>query len=493
MSTQTNTPYTGLSAVRLCTMTHQISPPEPVEMNNEGHEDSDKPCYWNVVFDMPIPGWLPPSTTYGVEDAGVRYTLLAEAKFTFIGENDTSSFFLSSLCSPFRSRTRTVHTRKRIQIKRLIAPYEDADTEGDMVLQPRISYLINAKVAKNSQFPPEVLESLQVLTTVPEHVNIERRSFPVTIRMRTKGLDAEKCKRLQVASVSVNIIQKENYRQRATPEYWRRYPLPSPSRQCPDVPLLDPHHWESELDSGLGHVVWSDRRPVRFNDEMIREFSLLPPGEPGFYSLGDNNYPFIHDAETTPEEATWYTLESTIPFVHQAPDDDADIVEWGGHPIIRSSVVSPLVVVSHRTDIELNCTYTAPGSEEAVTERLAFSLPFRFQYFAPDPRIQSTTVPPPMQQVPTQSGSPVPSLPPTKSYTASLPAYSQLFDRNGDRKIDYTIPLPLYTPQASPDASPNASSCSLDLGRLDLGDEDEGQEMQEMDPLLASRYDYDSE
>lgn len=37
-------PLTGYSAVRLCTETHEITPPEPVEMNNEGHEDSGKPC-----------------------------------------------------------------------------------------------------------------------------------------------------------------------------------------------------------------------------------------------------------------------------------------------------------------------------------------------------------------------------------------------------------------------------------------------------------------
>ncbi|KAG5727314.1 hypothetical protein E4T56_gene13902, partial [Termitomyces sp. T112] len=84
------TPQTGYSAVRLCTETRDITPPEPVEMNNEGHEDSGKPCYWNVLFNMSIPGWLPPSAVYGVEGAGVRYTLFAEVKYTVVCDNNNS-------------------------------------------------------------------------------------------------------------------------------------------------------------------------------------------------------------------------------------------------------------------------------------------------------------------------------------------------------------------------------------------------------------------
>ncbi|KAG6856372.1 hypothetical protein H0H87_005137 [Tephrocybe sp. NHM501043] len=478
--TEVLTPQTGYAAARLCTVTREIAPHEPVEMNNEGHEDSDKPCDWNVVFDMPIPGWLPPSTTYGVEDAGVRYTLFAEAKFTFVDDSSSSSFSFATLCAPFRSRMKTVDTRKHIQLRRLIAPYEDANTEGDMVLQPRISYLINAQASSVSKFPEDVLKKLQVLATVPEHINIEQHAFPLIIRMRTKNLEADKCKRIQVTSVSAKVIQKEKYRTRPSEDYYRRYPIPAALEQPPNVPLKYPHPLGPVYDSGLGaYVGWVDN--------ASREFSLLPLGEPGFHSLGDNNYPFANDADAPPEEPSWYTLESSIPFVHQAPDDKATI--WGGSPIIRPSVVSPLVSIIHETAVEVTCAYTLPDTEEVVTECLAFTLPLRILTFAPDPRIERCITPPPVHSVHTQSGSPVPSLSPSKPYTSSLPAYSQLFDRNGDRKIDYSVPLPLYTPQASPEASPKASfrPLTLDLSHVGFGyDEDDAQEMHELDPLLAS-------
>ena len=34
----------GYSAMRLCSITREIAPCEPVELSNEGHEESDDPC-----------------------------------------------------------------------------------------------------------------------------------------------------------------------------------------------------------------------------------------------------------------------------------------------------------------------------------------------------------------------------------------------------------------------------------------------------------------
>ncbi|KAG5338188.1 hypothetical protein C0989_008037 [Termitomyces sp. Mn162] len=467
------TPQTGYSAVRLCTETRDITPPEPVEMNNEGHEDSGKPCYWNVLFDMSIPGWLPPSAVYGVEGAGVRYTLFAEVKYTVVCDNN-NSFSLSHLCSPFRSRIRNVETLKDILLRRLIAPYEDSHTNENMVLQPQVTYLINPKYPKDTRFPTDILSTLQVLVTVPEHIDIEHHSFPVTIRMRTKGLPADNCKRLQVNSVSVNVVQKERYRTTVVEGYYHRYPISPPKHQPPHVPLRDPHPMAAIYESGLGGCVAHSR-------SVIREFSLLPPDEPGFYSLGDNNYPFSKDAE----QRTWYTMETSVPFVHQITDDKT--VEWSESSIIRPSVYSPLISILHEAAIELNCAYALPETDEIVTERIFFSFPLRFQLFAPD--TQSSYYAFALSGVlPTQPGLPEPSLRSSKPYTSSLPAYSQLFDSNGDRKVDHNPPLPLYTPRASP----NASSTSLSLD-LDTDSDSEGIEAREIDPLLSSRYSYESD
>ncbi|GLB34740.1 hypothetical protein LshimejAT787_0203050 [Lyophyllum shimeji] len=458
--------HTGYAAARLCSVTREIAPSEPVEMTNEGHEDSDEPCVWNVVFDLPVPGWLPPSSLYGREAVGVRYSLFAEAKFSHVGESQSSTWSLATLCSPFRSRVKTQDARKDIQLRRFICCSEDI--LGTSTLQQTVTYLVNASVAPRpgsdlSRFPAEVLSKLQVLASVPEYVDMERNELPLVLRMRTKDLEAEECKRIQVTSVSANVVQMERYRTRVPSDYWRRFPIPPPAKQPPHMPLLDPHPISNVYEVGLGINCCEDN--------ASRSFSLLPRGVSGVHSLGENNYPFANDADAaSPESATWYTLESCVPFVHQAPDDKAE--DWAGPAVLRPSVNSPLVNVVHEVAIELTCTYTLPGTEKVVSERLAFGIPIRFAHFAPDPQRRCITPPPEhTPRVSAREGSPTPSLPAPMPYAPNLPPYSHLFDRNGDRKIDYSTPLPLYTPR-----SPYASSSSLEL---DVG----GDETQ---PLLST-------
>ncbi|KAG6837262.1 hypothetical protein H0H93_012267 [Arthromyces matolae] len=480
------TPLTGYSAVRLCTKTFEIPLPEPVEMNNEGHEDSGKPCFWNVLFDMPIPGWLPATTVHGVETAGTRYNLFADARYTLVSDNDNSSFSFSTLCSPFRSRMRTVEAQKHIVLRRLVAPHEGED--------PRVTYLINPKFSNNSKFPSDVLSSIQVLATVPEQVDIEHHALPVTIRMRTKNLDASRCKRIRVSTVSMNLIQKEKYRYDSTSMvfalrsdllkfrssiaegYNVRYPISPPKEQPPHHPLRDPHPMAGVYETGLGAC-------MTYKRSVSRDFSILPPGESGVHYLGDNNCPFANDADNSAEEQTWYTLESSVPFVHRAADDRT--IDWAGSSLIQPTVHSPLVTIIHEAVIELTCAYILPETDEVVSERLSFTIPLRFRPFAAKPSSFYSSAPPPspcVQPHSSQSGPLVPFLPPTKPYSTTLPAYSQLFDHNGDRKIDFNVPLPLYTPRASP----NASSCSLDSDYSDL---EQGTGMHEQDPLLRSRCD----
>ena len=38
------TSETGYSALRLCRISREITPYEPIELSNEGHEESDEPC-----------------------------------------------------------------------------------------------------------------------------------------------------------------------------------------------------------------------------------------------------------------------------------------------------------------------------------------------------------------------------------------------------------------------------------------------------------------
>jgi hypothetical protein len=166
----------------------------------------------------------------------------------------------------------------------------------------------------------------------------------------------------------------------------------------------------------------------------------LPPGEFTPHTLGENNHPFVNDADST-DSPTWYTMETTLPFLQRERRDKSR--GWAGPFVIRPSASSPLMSVRHEVSVELVCTYDVPGSEEPAKERLSFCVPVQFAHIAPFPRRGLTPPPSPFTTLDT---SVVPSLPSLVPYThINLPAYSQLFDRNGDRKIDYSIPLPLYT------------------------------------------------
>ncbi|KAF9053087.1 hypothetical protein BJ165DRAFT_1413393 [Panaeolus papilionaceus] len=421
--TEIFTPATGYSALRLCSITHELAPSEPIELTNEGHEDSEEPSTWNFIFNIPIPGWLPATTTLGIEDIGIRYGLYASAKFSHIDEQQVSGWGFATLCAPFRSRVKTSAAMKDIKLRRYIhAPSHEE------VHVPCVNYLVNSITssagspqASSKRIPPEVLSCIQVLTSVQTHVNMKDNTLPVTVRMRTKDLSAEECKKLQVTDISVDIIQQEKIRFRPSASYLSRFPLPPKEMQPPRKALIDPHPLNAVYDVGL--YVTSE-----LSESVCRQFSLLPSSTSGKYKLEENNYAFVNDNDQE-ENPTWYTMETTVPFVQRSPIDiDADMLEWAGPANIRATGSSPLYTVSHDVHVAVTCTYDIPGGPPAA-ERLTFKIPVTFAR-VPErlrrPRAGSTTVPMPC-----------------------LPAYSQLYDRNGEQKIDYSVPLPLYTPPSA--------------------------------------------
>lgn len=187
-----------------------------------------------MVFNLPIPGWLPATTTYGVEDVGIRYGLYAEAKFINLDDNQSSTWSFASLCAPFRSKVKSVHTQRQITLRRLMSlPEESPD------LSNTLTYLVNSPVTATPagdrpQIPAEVLSKIQVLASVPTYVDVDRDHFPLIIRMRTKDLDASECKRIQLSSIAADIIQKEKSRYLLPPS------ILSP-RTDPGNPDLDLH------------------------------------------------------------------------------------------------------------------------------------------------------------------------------------------------------------------------------------------------------------
>lgn len=167
---------------------------------------------WNVIFNLPIPGWLPPTTSQGIEDIGIRYFLRATAKFTYL-DHDQMSWSLTSICTPFLSRVKSAHGQMEIQLRRFIsAPRVD-------IVQPKvINYLVDSHDSTSTSFsskpsvPVEVLNKIQLLVSVPEYTNVKGSTLPLTLRLRTKNLCEEDCKRLQVTEVAVDILQREKCR-----------------------------------------------------------------------------------------------------------------------------------------------------------------------------------------------------------------------------------------------------------------------------------------
>ncbi|KAJ2933801.1 hypothetical protein H1R20_g3299, partial [Candolleomyces eurysporus] len=405
---------TDYSALRLCAITRELAPSHPMEFTNEGHEEDSDPCQWDIVFNLPIPGWLPSSATLGMEDIGIRYGLYATAKFINLdSEQSASSWSFATFCTPFRSRIRSIDSRKQITVRRyVLPPHVNRPTTGV------VNYLVNSHSpsektdGSKKRIPADVLSKIQVLASVPEDVDVEAKSVPITVRLRTKDLAVAECNRLQVTEVGINIVQQER--------------------------------WSGIYDVGL----YLGRE---HSESVCRTFTLLPSKDAGKYQLSEDNYAFATDAEQG-DNPTWYTMEAHIPFVHTSPADlDLDIEDWAGPAIIRPSSSSPLFSVSHTLAISLTFSYDVPDSDERARERLNFNIPLSFGRYLPStPSVGSSPsiLRPSDEAQPANHGNSTESSHPAfESPFSNLPPYSQLYDDNGDRKIDLSIPLPLYTPR----------------------------------------------
>ncbi|KDQ60892.1 hypothetical protein JAAARDRAFT_31894 [Jaapia argillacea MUCL 33604] len=478
------TPETGYSPLRLCSITRDLAPAERVELNNEGLEDSDKPCTWNVVFNLPIPGWLPATSKFGDSQhgpAGNCYSLHATAKFLVVDDGSQTAWF-SSLCSPFRSKTRTIEANPcDIFLSRFAVP--PARPSSSTSPFPTATYAIEARSdnvdlpSGSSVIPLEILSKIQILASVPELVDVESSKFPLCLRLRTRDLPESECKKLRVTDFSVDIEQYEKYRTIPPSEYMTQYPIPSQSSQPPFEPLLAPHSVSTLFDLGL--VVGGPHSYV------TRTFSLLPQNQSGRFQLSGDGSIFAEDANEGSSTNRWFCMETDVPFSQLGHGEDASDKDysWAGAKKLRVTANTPLFLVRHKLHISLSCTYDldeasaeAQETPKQISERVHFSIPLEFVQVQPATRVSpipsgSRSHSPASSISSVSSVAPLISTQPSLPYASSLPAYSQLFHSNGDRKIDYSIPLPLYTP------SPHTPS----LSHLD---EDEGDD--EKTPLLTN-------
>jgi hypothetical protein len=460
------TPDIGYAPLRLCTVTRELVNGEPVDLSNEGHEDSHKPCSWNVIFDIPVPAWLPTTSTYGDQgaaEAGTRYALYATATFIYLEDGGSSIF--NSFCSPLRRRTRTINALRRpITLSRFTEVPSAPSSPSSTSVFPMAIFVVDAQTAQDGTeidakvFPAEILKKLQVVASIPNAVTMDENSVPFTLRLRANELDDSQCERLRITDFTVDVEQIETYtydivvyplcavlticlsRSTISRECVVRFLVPPKAQQPPSVPLRNAHPIHTLYDVGL----LTSTDPSQ--SSTTRSFSLLDPSNSGKYVISGDGHVFVHESTSSSSE-NWYVLEASVPLAHEPREFD-----WAGPRARHISEDSPLFSVQHMMHIALQCAYEHPDGG-VVCERLHFSLPMRHvRVHAPvaSPTVDcSQTLEVAMEH---QKSAP---------YGQSLPAYSQLFHSNGERKVDYSIPLPLYEPP------PSASSSSSDLDHGD--------------------------
>jgi hypothetical protein len=203
------TARTGYASLRLCTVTRELVPKdETIEISNEGHENPDESCVWNVVFNIPIPGWLPASSAFGVdESAGTKYAVYANATFLNLGAKRATSW-LSMLCLPFRSTTIDVEAHAPITLNRYYAPPNPCSLSAFSSQFGAASLFETGSEDSSSLSQPKV----EVHFSVPERIDASLSSIPFTMRLRAIDADEFFRKNFQVNGFSIQLLQSESYR-----------------------------------------------------------------------------------------------------------------------------------------------------------------------------------------------------------------------------------------------------------------------------------------
>jgi hypothetical protein len=175
------------------------------ELFNDGREETR----WDVVFNIPIPGWLPATSLLGYDnDGGVQYFAYATAEFTTL---DDGNPFFWKMCSPFWSQVWSMDTRKNITLRRLMMPSIASNSF------PESHFLVGTDVAIQNEghlpdvpsFPPHILRQVQVLASVPGYCNTDATepSIPLTLRLRAKDLSLEEVSKLSISHLVVDVLQ----------------------------------------------------------------------------------------------------------------------------------------------------------------------------------------------------------------------------------------------------------------------------------------------
>ena len=185
--------------------------------DNVRSDDTNKESTWNFHFNIPIPGWLPSTCTFGNNQygpAGTRYALFAEARYLVLGKNSSLERFMGS-------KTRVEHAEHvEIRVQRyMLPPVLNADPTEPMGLPAFPEQKLPIKLAvrtKNSNsaklIDPEIMQKIEVEAYMPEFINIDDSVFKLRLRIRASKLLPEERKMLKIEEFVIDdLIQNESY------------------------------------------------------------------------------------------------------------------------------------------------------------------------------------------------------------------------------------------------------------------------------------------
>lgn len=394
------------------------------------------------MFDLPIPGWLPASDSYGdcrQGYSGTQYTLYATLNYTNLEETYGPSWF-SSICTPFSSKTKVVHAEAfKVSVNRFALPPPSASTSypptfysialGDRALHPDAN--LNPILAN-------IVSKIELLASVPEHISVDGDKFSFALCIRAPSLSESEASKLCVTHVSLEPQQIEQYS--ATPSaYSERFPIPSTKNQPPHKPLRDAHPIHALYDVGLLAT------PTQFSVEEAH--SILPGHKKVDLHLSKTENALKCAEGMHPTK--WLKMTVRVPFT-QTFSEGKDRAPGMGIPRLRTTAQGPFFSVKHSMRFSVKFSYDGADGNFPATSTISYSLPLNFVRLRSAARTNTHSLPSqlPLEHLSLADSTALPvTVPPIKPYNVpELPAYSQLFHSNGDVKRDDCVPLPLYTP-----------------------------------------------
>ncbi|KAG8748682.1 hypothetical protein FRC10_000073 [Ceratobasidium sp. 414] len=420
----------GYDGFRICRITKQLVPQgrrivltTEADPHHQAGSSGTLFHQWEVLFDLQLPGWLPPTTECGEEGGGTSYALHATA--CFADSEKCSSWSLSSLYNLVRAKQPPVEAnRVQIEVTRHRSPpfnpALELSSEPDAPLFPPVDHPATTIIRRaNSDIPIDLLRSLDIVVTAPQHIGCEEKRVPVSVRVRSTVPGSSNLGTLRLDDFEIGLDQSEKFRPML--HYINTFPVPPQSEQPPHEPLLSPHPWHSLYALGLvvrhdSAVAWTRYTHLIAGDRVRFKPSL------GGLELNDE----------WAKMDTTVSIDPTTRKSHPKPKGARQLVP---------TVFTPYMRVKHEIRVGLSLTYIPP---EGAADRT----PIRQMAHATVPLSFTVT------SLWSPSGSSSESSSPTSSQSVSssapyLPAYSQLFHDNGERREDLLgCWLPQYCEQA---------------------------------------------